>query len=48
MRSPRAEVYVPLIETTYAHRRQEILDSQVLVSDVLEKHPFLSREDQVG
>ena len=47
-RSPRAEVYVPLIETTFPHRRQEILDSQILVSDVLEKHPFLSQEDHVG
>ena len=47
-RSPRADVYIPLIETTYAHRRLEILDSQILVSDVLEKHPFLSQEDQVG
>ena len=47
-RKPRPEVYESLVDLTYPHRRQEILDTGILVSDVLVKHPFLKVEDQVS
>ena len=47
-KKPRPEVYDSLIELTYPHRRQEILDTSMLVSEILVKHPFLKEENQVN
>ena len=47
-KNPRPEVLSFLIETTYAHRRQEITDNPSLVSDVLKRHPFLKIEEHVS
>ena len=47
-KKPRPEVLSFLIETTYAHRRQEITDNPSLVSDVLKRHPFLKIEEHVS
>ena len=47
-KKPRSEVLSFLFETTYAHRRQEIIDNPSLVSDVLKKHQFLKIEEHVS
>lgn len=40
---PRDNVLLPLVKSTYGERRMFILNEAVSVSDILEKHPSLTR-----
>ena len=46
-RNPREEVVQPLMATTFAQRRRDILNFPAAIHDTLQKYPFLSNQDEV-
>lgn len=46
-KKPRNEISSKLMEATYAHRRQDILESPAPIPELLKKYSFLGNEDEV-
>ena len=46
-RKPRKEVVQPLMATTFAQRRRDILQFPAAVHETLQKYPFLGNQDEV-